>query len=429
MARARSSAHRSATSATTTIMDGSRRASMHTAHGFCVSILPHTRQISIFSMAACKAAASGAISNSRFLIRNKAARRAERGPSPGSRANSAIRRSISGPAAMVGITGFLFFSLSPWGRGIGGLRPPFLTGRTPMRSIGYGEGVRPLGQSPLTPTLSPLGRGSSHERSNHSQNSFNPGGSGRPPVIACILSCSKTSSLRRASAWAATIKSSTISFWSGLSSVSSTWTPRKSPLPEIFNVSMPPPAMPSTSMRSSSACMDSIFDFSSAACFIRPRKSGIEIPIVVRCFRHVVGAGGGRAARRAHLDDFGAGEARQHRLHQRIAARVALELGLAFVGLAAQRRRAWLGGHDHHPAPAGPVMQLLRQFADQHFRRARFERDLELAILETHQPHVAFQGALERDVALLGGERDQILEAVERARRRSLLGAAGDRFL
>src|SRR5580704_9057511 len=162
MARARSSAHRSATSATTTIMDGSRRASMHTAHGFCVSILPHTRQISIFSMAACKAAASGAISNSRFLIRNKAARRAERGPSPGSRANSAIRRSISGPAAMVGITGFLFFSLSPWGRGIGGLRPPFLTGRTPMRSIGYGEGVRPLGQSPLTPTLSPLGRGSAH---------------------------------------------------------------------------------------------------------------------------------------------------------------------------------------------------------------------------------------------------------------------------
>src|SRR5580704_15243897 len=84
-------------------MDGSRRASVHTAHGFCVSILPHTRQISIFSIAACKAVASGAISNSRFLIRNKAARRAERGPSPGSRANSAIRRSISGPAAMVGM--------------------------------------------------------------------------------------------------------------------------------------------------------------------------------------------------------------------------------------------------------------------------------------------------------------------------------------
>src|SRR5580693_7250874 len=79
-------------------MDGSRRASVHTAHGFCVSILPQTRQISIFSIADCKAVANGAISNSRFLIRNKAARRAERGPSPGSRANSWIRRSISGPA-------------------------------------------------------------------------------------------------------------------------------------------------------------------------------------------------------------------------------------------------------------------------------------------------------------------------------------------
>src|SRR5580700_8373824 len=410
MARARSSAHRSATSATTTIMDGSRRASVHTAHGFCVSILPHTRQISIFSIAACKAVASGAMSSSRFLMRNKAARRAERGPSPGSRANSWIRRSIAGPAAMEGIARFLFFSLSPEGRG-------------------RGEGVRPLGQSPLTPTLSPLGRGSAHERSGHSQNNFNPGGSGRPPVIACILSCSRISSLRRASACAATIKSSTISFWSDLSSVSSTWTPRRSPLPESFTVSMPPPAEPSTSMRSSSACMVSIFDFSSAACFIRPRKSGIEVALVIWRVRHIIGAGGGRAGRRAHFDDFGAGEARQYRLHQGIAARVALELGLALFGLRAQRRRAGLGGDHDHPAPAGPIMELLRQVADQHFRRARFERDFELAVLESNQPHVAFQRALQRDVAFFGGERDQILEAVERARRRILLDAAGDRLL
>src|SRR3954465_6814285 len=40
---------------------------------------------------------------SRFLIRNSAARRAELGPSPGSRASSAIRRSISGPATAVGM--------------------------------------------------------------------------------------------------------------------------------------------------------------------------------------------------------------------------------------------------------------------------------------------------------------------------------------
>ena len=40
---------------------------------------------------------------SRFLMRNSAARRAERGPSPGRRASSWISRSISGPAMAVGI--------------------------------------------------------------------------------------------------------------------------------------------------------------------------------------------------------------------------------------------------------------------------------------------------------------------------------------
>src|SRR6202044_2022986 len=57
----------------------------------------------ILSIATCSAPASGVISASRFLIRCSAARRAERGPSPGSRASSWIRRSISGPATAVGI--------------------------------------------------------------------------------------------------------------------------------------------------------------------------------------------------------------------------------------------------------------------------------------------------------------------------------------
>jgi hypothetical protein len=65
--------------------------------------LPQIRHTSIFSIAVCSAAASGAITSSRFLIRNNAARRAERGPSPGKRARSWIRRSISGPAAIAGI--------------------------------------------------------------------------------------------------------------------------------------------------------------------------------------------------------------------------------------------------------------------------------------------------------------------------------------
>src|SRR5580692_12267215 len=80
------------------MMAPSRRGSVHTVQGFCVSILPQIRQTWILSIATCSAPTSGVIRASRFLIRCSAARRAERGPSPGSRANSWIRRSISGPA-------------------------------------------------------------------------------------------------------------------------------------------------------------------------------------------------------------------------------------------------------------------------------------------------------------------------------------------
>src|SRR5215510_15975975 len=87
------------------MIEGSRRGSAHTVHGFCVSILPQVLQTWIFSIATCSAEVSGVISASRFLIRCSAARRAERGPSPGSRASSWIRRSISGPAIAVGMGG------------------------------------------------------------------------------------------------------------------------------------------------------------------------------------------------------------------------------------------------------------------------------------------------------------------------------------
>src|ERR1700747_317929 len=81
----------------------SRRGSVQTVQGFCVAILPEVLQTWILSIATCKALASGVISASRFLIRCSAARRAERGPSPGRRARSWIRRSISGPATAAGI--------------------------------------------------------------------------------------------------------------------------------------------------------------------------------------------------------------------------------------------------------------------------------------------------------------------------------------
>src|SRR5882724_8573723 len=83
---------------------GSRRRSVHTVQGFCVSILPQVLQTWIFSIATWSAPASGVISASRFLIRCSAARRAERGPSPGSRASNWIRRSISGPATAEAIS-------------------------------------------------------------------------------------------------------------------------------------------------------------------------------------------------------------------------------------------------------------------------------------------------------------------------------------
>src|ERR1700712_6068094 len=83
---------------------GSRRGSVHTVQGFCVSILPQVLQTWILSIATCSAEASGVIKASRFLLRCSAAGRAERGPSPGSRASSWIRRSISGPATAVGIS-------------------------------------------------------------------------------------------------------------------------------------------------------------------------------------------------------------------------------------------------------------------------------------------------------------------------------------
>src|SRR3954466_2938151 len=80
------------------MIEGSRRRSVHTVHGFCVSIFPHVLQTWIRSIATCSALASGVISASRFLIKCSAARRAERGPRPASPASSWIRRSMSGPA-------------------------------------------------------------------------------------------------------------------------------------------------------------------------------------------------------------------------------------------------------------------------------------------------------------------------------------------
>ena len=91
------------------MMEASRRVSVQTVQGFWVSILPQVRQTTILSIAVSSAVVSGAISASRFLMRKSAARRAERGPKPGSRAKSWIRRSISGPATAAGMNYYSSF--------------------------------------------------------------------------------------------------------------------------------------------------------------------------------------------------------------------------------------------------------------------------------------------------------------------------------
>src|SRR5690606_7409016 len=98
MALARSSAPRSETSSTTISAPAARRTSLQMVQGSTVSTLPQQEQTRTFSSASPMARLRGANSCSFFLIRCKAARRAERGPSPGTLARSWISRSISGPA-------------------------------------------------------------------------------------------------------------------------------------------------------------------------------------------------------------------------------------------------------------------------------------------------------------------------------------------
>ena len=130
--------------------------------------------------------------------------------------------------------------------------------------------------------------------------------------------------------------------------------------------------------------------------------------------RDIVAIGGGGIRRLAHVDDLGAGKARQHRLHQRIGTHAVLEFGLARFVL----RR----GSTARPASAETVTIQRRPVHSPSLRDRSPTSvlaalgsmpDFEPAVLEAHEPHVAFQRALDREVALFRGKRDQILEASE----------------
>jgi hypothetical protein len=77
---------------------GSRRGTVQIVQGSAVSTLPHVVQTRTYSTASAMACANGWSNCSFYLMSWRAARRAERGPSPGTLARSWIRRWISGPA-------------------------------------------------------------------------------------------------------------------------------------------------------------------------------------------------------------------------------------------------------------------------------------------------------------------------------------------
>jgi len=69
---------------------------LHNTNNSLVTARPQLSQVEIFSAASAIAPAKGRIRPSRFLMRSSAARRAERGPKPGSLESRLISRSISG---------------------------------------------------------------------------------------------------------------------------------------------------------------------------------------------------------------------------------------------------------------------------------------------------------------------------------------------
>src|SRR5262249_54825453 len=225
------------------------------------------------------------------------------------------------------------------------------------------------------------------------------------------------------------MRSSRISFWSGLRSESSIRAPRRSPFPESLMATRPPPAAPSTSSCSSSACMASIFDLNSVACFTRPRKSAMIFsasPMPQRALTasldlksrecHGLQHHHPAAPRPAFLFVV-LRSARTVAVHRRFGRR---EIAPSPPGPAGRRARHLssppcvfrlarqakpnpplptlpppLCQICNHPAPASPNGGLLRRPPDQCFARTSLQRNFESAIFETDEPHVAFERALD----------------------------------
>src|SRR6202048_3455817 len=254
-----------------------------------------------------------------------------------------------------------------------------------------------------------------------------------------------------------------ISFSAGLISESSMLSPFISPLADSRTRTSPPPDSPSTSMCSSSACIASIFDLSSAACFISPRKSVISLSpaeCVQVCSSQVCSSqvrlsvvvflnGHFRSQRTnvefvrrsppallrlrsvgllrhdslgfAYVHDFRTGKPRQHGLHQGVGAHARLKFGLSCVLLRLDRRLTFLGRHDDVPRTVGPLRKLACELIDQSAGGSLFQADVNPTVIATHQPPLPLEGELDCKIPLRSCKRNEILKAPDDDRRAFLL--------
>ena len=213
MAPARSSAQRSATSSTTTSTCGRGAGRGRSCRDRSVSTLPQAEQTTtaLARRPAWRRRAAPS-SCSRFLMRCSAARRAERGPSPGRRASNWIRRSISAAGD----------------------------------AFGHVESERQL----------------------HAGRQRQAGGRS-----TCIFSAMARSAFRVRLRAAVTIRSSRISFSSAVQKRWSMAIAFIAPLAVIVTFTMPRPAGPRLELSRARPAVAAIFVCMACACFISPMKS------------------------------------------------------------------------------------------------------------------------------------------------------------
>ena len=141
--------------------------------------------------------------------------------------------------------------------------------------------------------------------------------------------------------------------------------------------------------------------------------------------------GGASSSRRflcnADGDDFGAGKNLERAAHERVGANAIHRLARLLVRRLLEARRAGLAGDGDDPAPPGPFLQTPHQHLRQLRRCAGRGRKLDRAILETHQPHIAFECKLQLNVAMESRQRHHIFEGRKTRRRRRIAALRRER--